>query len=84
MQELEHKRDQQVHEQIERLRNLESLINENQIRTENKKDQMQEAIRHTQLMFRHILGETPRERQREVETGHADDQQMNGKHKKHK
>ena len=42
--------NQQVHEQNERLRSLESLITENQKKTENRTDQTEEATRQTQQM----------------------------------
>ena len=42
--------NQQVQEQNERLKGLESLITEIQKRTENRMDQTEQAIRLTQLM----------------------------------
>ena len=45
MQVPEQKMNQQVHEQTERLRSLESLITENQKGTENRMDQTEEAVR---------------------------------------
>ena len=47
---LRQKMNQQVLEQNERLKSLESLITENQKRTENILDQTEEAIRLTQQM----------------------------------
>ena len=50
MQVLEQKMNQQVQEQNERLRSLESPITEHQKRTENRMDQTEEAVRVTQQM----------------------------------
>ena len=50
MQELEQTMNHQAHEQDERLRSVESLITENQKRTEDRMDLTEEAIRMTQHM----------------------------------
>ena len=80
--------NQQAQELNERVKSPESPITENQKRTESRMNQTQEAtptdtpdaaeyISDVQTVF----DESPRGCQREVETGHVEDQLMNGKTK---